>query len=131
MKIYYSILYRFYKFSEKLGHDQPIYTGVLIFSLLQIFNYISILGILIGLTKSIIIVDSPTKLFLSAVLIIGINCYLVYRKSKFDKMKSIFDLEKKVEKNNSIAITLVYTFFSISLFILCAIYARNNPIIHK
>ena len=131
MNAYYSIFYRFYKFANSIGHDQSIHTGVMIFSLLQIFNTGSILCLLMIITKSVFIIKDPVIGFLGGVVIICINCYLIFRKSKFRIMEELFEKETKSERIKGTIIAIAYTVITIILFISVLYYLYYNPIIHR
>lgn len=130
LKFIDNLYYRFYRFITYLGEETiPRYNAVLLMSILAILNFITVVVILMIVSRRIIIVDLPKAyLFVIGLVIIAMNSYIVFAKKRY------LDIERRYEKedrklrikNNLKAVS--YVIMTILLFICSLLYLNENPI---
>jgi hypothetical protein len=126
IKQYYNLYYQFYKFSILTGERHvPRYSAMLLLTLFNCFNILSLLTIASIITKQPIASFFPKFIYgIFFFLMLSFNVVLFSNK-KHNKIVSLFE-EKKIR---NVFISLCYVFITVGGFILSIWYINKYPIV--
>lgn len=128
-----NLYYRFYKLITALGEDSiPRYNAVLLLSILTILNFITVIVLIMIVTRKIIIVDLPKEyLFVIGLFIIGLNSYRVFGKNRYKIIEDRFKGEGNESRIKNNLFAVAYVILTILFLVMSLVYLNSNPIIRR
>ena len=126
-----NLYYRFYRFITNLGEESiPRYNAVLLLSILSILNFITVVVLVMIVTRKIIIVNLPKGyLFIIGLLIVALNSYRVFGNNRYKNIEDRFKNESKGARTRNNLLAVTYIVLTILLFVVSLVYLNSNPII--
>lgn len=133
MKIIDNIYYRIYRLLMSIGEkDTPRYNAVLIFSILTILNFVTLIMVIGIITKKIIIIDLPKGyLFAIGLLIIAVNSYLILGRKHYLDIEARYKNEDKTTRRKNNLKAVLYVVLTILFLVLSLVYLNSHPIIKR
>lgn len=126
-----NLYYRFYKLITSLGEDSiPRYNAILLLSILAILNFITIVVLIMIVTRKIFIVDLRKEyLFVIGLLIIAFNSYRIFGKNRYKIIEDRFKDEDKKSKRRNSLLAIAYVVLTIFFLVMSLVYLNSNPLI--
>ena len=113
----------------KLTH--PRFNAVLLLSMFNIFNFLTLVLTASIICNRIFVIDWPKiYLFLIGLFIVGVNSYLIFGGNKYEQIEQRYFDEGKSDRRLNNVIAGLYVIATIAAFALCLIYLNKHPIRH-
>ena len=132
--LYYRIYYTIYRVLIRIGQvneDSPRYNVVLLMSLFQIMNVVTIMVFLsISIRKNLFVANKFQNI-LFIIVVICFNWYMVLYKKKYIKNEERLLNSWSEERNKNILITIGYIMITIFLVFFSFYCADQNPLKNK
>ncbi|WP_295129039.1 hypothetical protein [uncultured Chitinophaga sp.] len=129
--MYFNIYYRLFVLIRDYGdNSEPRYGAVLLFSILQMLNFPTLLGVLGILLKRIVIVDQPYVSGAIGILIVAANLIAVFGKKRYIKIENKFGSEDENGRKRGRIILATYVLLTLGTLAAVIIYLNYNPITH-
>lgn len=130
MSIYKNLYYRFYRFSILISESKfPRQRAVVIFSILQILNFVEIATIFSIITHQIWVINWPKwVLFLLGIGIIWTNMRYIINMRNYTVIEKRFINESTTSNRLGILLAFLYVVMTIVIFAGTLFYLNKRPI---
>lgn len=132
--LYYRIYYTIYRGLIWIGQtektDMIRVNAFIIQSIFTMLFSVGLLGFLIALIGKSIIVHSSIQGVIFALMIIGINAYIIFYKDKYKEVENELSVTWVKMKSKNILLTIGFILSSIGFIVLSVVYLKAHSLHH-